>query len=620
MDHYEVIVVGGGHAGIEAACAAARMGLATAMVTGDLTRIGEMSCNPAIGGVGKGQLVREVDALGGMIGRLADQAGIHFRVLNRSKGPAVWSSRAQADRKLYRECAQAALGKVANLDLIEGMVTAITVESGRFRSAILADGREIKADAAVVVSGTFLNGLIHIGNKKIPAGRINEAPALGLTESLIEYGFKSGRLKTGTPPRLDGATIDFKKTEPQPGDEDIRPFSLYTSNRLENKALCYITYTSEETHRVIRKNLTKSAMFSGNISGIGPRYCPSIEDKVHRFADKPRHQLFIEPEGLDTNEIYINGLSTSLPEDVQLEVVHSISGLENVLMNRPGYAIEYDFFPAYQIKPTLETRPVENLYFAGQINGTSGYEEAAAQGLIAGVNAVLKLKEEKPFYLDRSEAYIGVMIDDLITKIPVEPYRMFTSRAEYRLALREDNAADRLIEHGRRLGLVDDVIYDNWRINKELIASEHRRLNRTTIMLAAWDPINGNGASSSLAKLLKRPEVTYGDLAKIDESCGAFPENLAERVQIEIKYEGYLEKQAREIERFKKLETQSIPDEFEYDDLTGLKREAIETLLKFRPVNLGQASRLAGVTYSDLTVLMIHLRKWREAVSRETAG
>lgn len=620
MDQYEVIVLGGGHAGIEAACAAARMGLATALITGDLTRIGEMSCNPAIGGVGKGQLVREVDALGGMIGRLADQAGIHFRVLNRSKGPAVWSSRVQADRKLYRECAQAALKIVPNLHLIEGMVTSITAVNHRFRSAVLEDGREIKADAAVIVSGTFLNGLIHIGDKKIPAGRINEAPALGLTESLIEYGFKSGRLKTGTPPRLEGSTIDFEKTEPQPGDEDIRPFSLYTSNKLDNKALCHITYTSEETHQVIRQNLTKSAMFSGNISGVGPRYCPSIEDKVHRFADKPRHQLFIEPEGLDTNEIYINGLSTSLPENVQIEVVHTIPGLENAVMNRPGYAIEYDFFPAYQIKPTLETRPVENLYFAGQINGTSGYEEAAAQGLIAGVNAALKLKKEEPFYLDRSEAYIGVMIDDLITKIPVEPYRMFTSRAEYRLALREDNAADRLIEHGRRLGLVDDVIYDKWLCNKELIDSERRRLNSTTVMLAAWDPINGNGASSSLAKLLKRPEVTYSDLSKVDEACGKFPEMLAERVQIEVKYEGYLGKQAREIERFQKLETKSIPDEFEYDGLTGLKREAIETLSKFRPINLGQASRLAGVTYSDLTVLMIHLRKWRESVSRETAG
>jgi tRNA uridine 5-carboxymethylaminomethyl modification enzyme len=620
MEHYEVIVVGGGHAGIEAACAASHMGLATALITGDLGRIGEMSCNPAIGGVGKGQLVREVDALGGMIGRFADEAGIHFRVLNRSKGPAVWSSRAQADRKLYRESAQAALRKVPNLALVEGMVVAITVENRRFRSAVLEDGREIKANAAVVVSGTFLNGIIHIGDKKIPAGRINEAPALGLTESLLEYGFKSGRLKTGTPPRLDGDTIDFGKTESQPGDEDIRPFSMRTSNRLANKALCYITYTTEKTHAVIRRNLTKSAMFSGNISGVGPRYCPSIEDKVHRFADKPRHQLFIEPEGLDTDEIYINGLSTSLPEDVQLEIVHSIPGLENVTMNRPGYAIEYDFFPAYQIKPTLETRPLDNLYFAGQINGTSGYEEAAAQGLIAGINAALKLKNEEPFYLDRSEAYIGVMIDDLITKIPVEPYRMFTSRAEYRLALREDNPADRLIEHGRRLRLVDDAIYDKWLLNKELIDSECRRLNSTTIMLSAWDPVNGNGASSSLAKLLKRPEVTYGDLARVDEACGVFPALLAERVQIRVKYEGYLDKQAREIERFRKLESQSIPDDFEYDGLTGLKREAVETLSKFRPINLGQASRLAGVTYSDLTALMIHLRKWRDTVSRETAG
>ena len=611
--------MGGGHAGIEAAAATAKMGLATLLISGDLDRLGEMSCNPAVGGVGKGQLVREIDALGGLIGQIADQAGIHFRVLNRSKGPAVWSSRAQADRKLYRQRATMMLAEISNLELIEGLVTGIVTEKGKFDRVVLQDGRELKASAAILACGTFLNGLIHIGERQIPAGRINEPPACGLTESLLAHGFIAGRLKTGTPPRLDGTTVEFDRLQPQPGDSEIQPFSLHTTNTLTNKALCYIAYTAERTHQLIRDNIHKSALFSGQISGVGPRYCPSIEDKIHRFIDKSRHQLFLEPEGLDTSEIYINGLATSLSEDVQLDMLHSIEGLENVAMNRPGYAIEYDFFPTYQIKPSLQTRRVENLYFAGQINGTSGYEEAAAQGLMAGINAALRLRGEKPFCLDRSEAYIGVLIDDLITKVPVEPYRMFTSRAEYRLALREDNAADRLLKYGRRFGLIDDAIYDKHLQDRELIEEEKRRLTRTTVMISAVEPAGDNGDKVSLAQLLRRPQVRYRDLAKADRGCRRFPRRLGELVEIETKYQGYLQKQQREIERFQRLESKSIPEDFDFLRLRGLKKEAIEVLGKYRPINLGQASRLAGVTYADIAVLLVHLRKHEASVSRETS-
>lgn len=618
MSDFQVIVVGGGHAGIEAAAACARMGVQTALISGDLSRIGEMSCNPAVGGVGKGQLVREIDALGGLIGTLTDRAGIHFRVLNRSKGPAVWSSRAQTDRKLYREAAIAAVSEIENLTLVEGMVVGVEAESsGKFKAARLADGSTIKADACILAAGTFLNGLIHIGNKQIAAGRINEDPALLLSESLIEYGFTTGRLKTGTPPRLAGESIDFAALETQPGDERIKPFSLRTDYELKNKAVCYITYTQAATHELIHANMQRSAMFSGNIEGIGPRYCPSIEDKVFRFADKPRHQLFLEPEGLDTKEIYINGLSTSLPEEVQIAMLHTIPGLDNVVMNRPGYAIEYDFFPPHQIKPTLETRPLENLYFAGQINGTSGYEEAAAQGLIAGINAVLKLQSRPPFYLDRSEAYIGVMIDDLVTKTPIEPYRMFTSRAEYRLALREDNAAERLLQYGFDLGLIDERTFAAHKRKRESIEIEKKRLRRTVIPVAALLPDTGNGDHSSLAQLLKRPELDYRRLSKVDSQCETTSAEIADQVNIEIKYEGYLDKQAREIEKSRKLEKRQIPSNFDYSEVTGLKREATETLQRFRPISLGQASRLAGVTHADLTVLMVHLKR-ATAVSRET--
>lgn len=620
MPDFDVIVIGGGHAGIEAAAATARMGLKTALISGDLGKIGEMSCNPAIGGVGKGQLVREVDALGGLIGELADMAGIHFRVLNRSKGPAVWSSRVQCDRKLYRQAAQAKLAEIDNLTLITGMVTDIEAPKERFECAVLESGEHVSARAAILVAGTFLNGLIHVGDRQVKAGRINEKPALGLTESLISHGFSSARLKTGTPPRLAGESIDWDQLEQQPGDREVKPLSMRTRDPLSNRALCHITYTTSRTHEIIRENLHRSAMFSGNISGVGPRYCPSIEDKVYRFADKPRHQLFLEPEGLNTTEIYINGLSTSLPEDVQQDILHSIPGLSQVVMNRPGYAIEYDFFPAYQIRPTLETRIIESLYFAGQINGTSGYEEAAAQGLVAGINAALKLRGDQPFYLDRSEAYIGVMIDDLITKVPAEPYRMFTSRAEYRLALREDNAADRLLKYGKGYGLIDSGSYAKWLNNNQLIGIEKARLERTYVNLADFDPASGNGDHSSLAQLLRRPKVAYRDLATVDAGCREFSPELAEKVEIEVKYQGYLDKQQREIDRFKKLESQQIPDTIDYGSLTGLKTEAQETLLRFRPVNLGQAARLAGVTYADVTMLMIHLKKLQaDSVSRETA-
>jgi tRNA uridine 5-carboxymethylaminomethyl modification enzyme len=619
MRDYDVIVIGGGHAGIEAAAASARMGLTTALISNELAKIGEMSCNPAIGGVGKGQLVREIDALGGVMGYITDNTGIHFRTLNKSKGPAVWSSRAQADRKLYREFSQHLLSRIPNLSLIAGMVKEIRALDGRFDHLILMDGTTVASSACVLASGTFLNGQIHIGEKQTPAGRVGESPSLYLSESLQKLGFQVGRLKTGTPPRLDGSTIDFDSLEKQPGDDDFKPFSLLTNNRVTNRAFCYVTYTSKLTQKIVEKNLHRSAMFYGNIKGIGPRYCPSIEDKIHRFRDKDRHQLFLEPEGLDTNEIYINGLSTSLPEDVQLDVLHSIAGLEHVVMNRPGYAIEYDFFPAFQIKPSLETRPVEHLYFAGQINGTSGYEEAAAQGLMAGINAVLKLKGHEPFYLDRSQAYIGVMIDDLVTKVPTEPYRMFTSRAEYRLALREDNAADRLIKYGKQFGLINDDIYSTYLAKRQMINAEKHRLGRTMVLISQIDSNAVNGDKCSLGLLLKRPAIRYQNLRVADEVCREFPADCAEQVEIEVKYEGYLDKQQREIDRFKQLESKVIPDDFDVRKVNGLKTEAVGVLHRFRPVNLGQASRLAGVTFADITVLMIHLKRHTNgSVSRET--
>lgn len=619
MIDFEIIVIGGGHAGIEAACAAARMGLPTALISGDLNKIGEMSCNPAIGGTGKGQLVREIDALGGVMGYITDNTGIHFRTLNKSKGPAVWSSRAQCDRKLYREFAQQVIAATQNLTAVSGMAVGITTQGCDLAGVVLSDGREIRARACILASGTFLNGLIHIGEEQIPAGRVNEAPSLQLSESLQELGFVVGRLKTGTPPRLEGQTIDYDRLEPQPGDDSFRPFSMHTTQPVVNRALCHIAYTSAETHRIVQANLHRSAMFSGNIQGVGPRYCPSIEDKIYRFRDKERHQLFIEPEGLDTTEIYINGLSTSLPADVQLEILHSIQGLEHVTMKRPGYAIEYDFFPAHQIKPTLETRHVNNFYFCGQINGTSGYEEAAAQGLLAGINAARKLRHQEPFILDRSEAYIGVMIDDLVTRTPTEPYRMFTSRAEYRLALREDNAADRLIGYGHEFGLVGDEAYDRFLHRRQSVEDEKKRLNRTLIPVAWVDPA-ANGDKQQMGILLRRPRLSYADFAKFDAVCAAVPIGIAEQVEIEIKYAGYLEKQDREIARFRELETKRIPEGFDISKVTGLKKEAVQIMAKFRPVNLGQASRLAGITYSDITVLMIHLKRYRETnVSRETS-
>jgi tRNA uridine 5-carboxymethylaminomethyl modification enzyme len=615
---FEIIVIGGGHAGIEAALAGARMGCRTAMITMSRDAIGRMSCNPAVGGLAKGQLVREIDALGGEMGYAADLAGIQFRMLNKSKGPAVQSRRAQCDRALYSQVMIAAVSSQENLEIIEGEVTDLILDSRlethdsgpSCRGVVLSDGRGVTSKTVIITAGTFLNGMIYRGLERIPAGRIGEAPAIGLSQRLQSLGVLTGRLKTGTPPRLNGSTIDFSKCELQPGDDPPPYFSSRTDpSRPLEQLPCHLAYTNEGTHEIIKSNLHLSPMYSGAIKGIGPRYCPSIEDKVVRFAEKSRHQLFLEPEGRNTSEYYLNGFSSSLPADVQLAALQTIAGLEDVLMTRPGYAIEYDFFPPHQVLVTMESKVVPNLYFAGQVNGTSGYEEAAAQGIMAGINAALKVRGEEPFRLLRSEAYIGVLIDDLVTKSTSEPYRMFTSRAEYRLSLRDDNAEERLLEKGVRLGLGRPEAQRNFLRYQALHADLMEVLKDARIKLPVSDNGNSHYKTISAYEALKNPGLNFDGYPVYGELEVRFGAALVASVINEIRYEGYILRQDRRVERSKNLEDFALPRYLDFAKLKGLKKEAVQKLSQYQPETLGQASRISGVSPGDITVLMVHLHR-----------